>query len=232
VRSFWLGTAAYGDALRLQESLATVRREGACGDTLLLLEHPPTITLGRAARPAHILAPPERLRELGLAVVETGRGGDVTYHCPGQLVGYPIVDLSARGRDLHAYMRTLEQALIDALAALGVEARRFRPHTGVWVGDAKIAALGIRVSRWVTTHGFALNVGPDLDGFNLIVPCGIHEYGATSLERVTGRRWTVAEVLPAVVAVFEAYFGVEAGGGEHAVLAADPTARETTGGGI
>jgi lipoyl(octanoyl) transferase len=212
VRVFWLGRVPYDDALDLQRAVADARRDRLCGDTLLLLEHPPTITLGRAAKAEHILAAPDRLRDAGIAVRSVGRGGDVTYHGPGQLVGYPIIDLAERGRDLHGYLRSIEQALIDALRALGVEARRFPPHTGVWIGEAKVAAIGVRVSRWVTTHGFALNVALDLAAFDLIVPCGIHEYSVTSLERETGARWSVETVLPAIAREFgEAFGGCEAG---------------------
>lgn len=229
VRVFWLGAVPYDTALELQAAVAAARRAGDAGDALLLLEHPPTITLGRSADPAHVLAGPDALAERGVAVRVADRGGDVTYHGPGQLTGYPIVDVSARGRDVHAYLRDLEGALIDAVGAFGVEARRFPPHTGVWVAEAKVAAIGVRVSRWVATHGFALNVAPDIDGFGLIVPCGIREYPVTSLTAAAGRSLAVEDVLPAVARAFGACFGQEPVGGDHPVLAAWTGARELAG---
>lgn len=181
MRTFWLGSVPYLAALRLQKALAAARADGLVPDILLLLEHPPTITLGRGARREHVLASPADLECRGVALHEIDRGGDVTYHGPGQLVGYPIVDLRVHGRDLHAYLRRIEEALIRSLAHWNLAARRFPPHTGVWIGERKIAAIGVHVRRWVTTHGFALNVDPDLSHFGLIVPCGIREYGVTSL---------------------------------------------------
>ena len=158
-------------------------------DTLLLLEHPHVITLGGASDPAHVLAGPERRAALGVELFESGRGGDVTYHGPGQLVGYPILLLEEGRRDLHRYLRDLEGALIDALATFGVRAGRRAGRTGVWTGGSKIAALGVRVSSgWVTSHGFALNVSTDLSFFDAIVPCGIAGCTVTSLERELGRR--------------------------------------------
>lgn len=194
MRAVWLGRVAYRDGLQLQYEIAAARASGVVGDTLLLLEHPPTITAGRAASRDHVLASPSVLEERGVELVDTDRGGDVTYHGPGQLVAYPIVSLDAHGRDLHAYLRALEQAVIEALAELGIEAGRLPPHTGVWVGRLKIAAIGIKVRRWVTMHGCSLNVGPDLSGFEMIVPCGIRDKGVTSISRQLGRPLEVAEV--------------------------------------
>jgi lipoyl(octanoyl) transferase len=171
----------YGESCALQEELATLRAASRIPDTLLLLEHPPTITLGKRADANDILVDRRRLEALGVAVHETDRGGEITYHGPGQLVGYPICDLNDRERDLHRFLRDLEGALIELLAELGLEGRRFPLHTGVWVGQRKIAAIGIKVRRWVTTHGFALNVDLDLSHFGLIVPCGIRDFGVTSL---------------------------------------------------
>src|SRR4029077_5382854 len=159
------------------------------GDLLLLLDHPAVVTLGvrRDSAELHILAPPEVLEARGVHVYETGRGGDVTYHGPGQIVGYPIVDLSPDRRDVHRYVRDLEEVLIRTAASYGVEAGRVDGLTGVWVGRDKLAAIGVRIARWITSHGFALNVTTDLSHFDLIVPCGIADHGITSLERLTGR---------------------------------------------
>ncbi|MDW8206535.1 MAG: lipoyl(octanoyl) transferase LipB [Chloroherpetonaceae bacterium] len=215
----WLGRQDYQAVWDLQRDLAARRLAGTVPDTLLLLEHPPTITLGRRARPAHLLVDPEALRRQGVCVIASDRGGDVTYHGPGQLVGYPIFHLGEPPHtpDLRRYVRCLEEVLIRALGAFEVSAGRFGKHTGVWVGcdtthPEKIAAIGVRVSRWVTLHGFALNVQPDLSHFRWIVPCGIADYGVTSLSRVLGRAVAVAEVIPAVVRGFVEVFGVEARG--------------------
>jgi lipoyl(octanoyl) transferase len=184
-----LGRIDYDDASRLQQELVEQRRRGEIPDTLLLLQHPPVITLGvRTHRDrGHVLATDAELSARGVALRESGRGGDVTYHGPGQLVGYPIFDLNPDRRDLHRYVRDLEEALIQALADFGVTGSRIPGLTGVWVGNEKIAAIGVRVSRWVTSHGFALNVSTDLDYFRLIVPCGIEDRGVTSLSRALGR---------------------------------------------
>jgi lipoate-protein ligase B len=215
-RACWLGRVAYRDAWALQEELARKRAADEIPDTLLLLEHPPTITLGRAADAAHILASAERLKTLGVEVVESDRGGDVTFHGPGQLVGYPILDLKSEhhARDLHLYLRRLEDVLIRTLASYQIEAFRFPPHTGVWTLDpashqnVKIAAMGVKVSKWVTLHGFALNVCSDLNFFDLIVPCGIHEFGVTSIEAVSGATYGVEAVLPTLIAAFADVFSV------------------------
>ena len=170
-----LGRVEYGEALGLQRTLVEARRSGKIGDTLLLLEHPPVITLGARSRGArtNVVASGDALDAAGVAVHETGRGGDVTYHGPGQLVGYPILDLRDWKRDVGAYVRALEQTLIDTLGDYGIEAGRIPKLTGVWVGDRKIAAIGVHLSRWVTSHGFALNVSTDLSYFQYIVPCGL-----------------------------------------------------------
>ncbi len=200
-----LGTVGYQEALDLQKELVEERRAGRIGDTLLLLEHPPVITLGVKTRrgPSHILASAERLAEEGVSVHETGRGGDVTYHGPGQLVGYPILDLKPDRCDVHQYVRGLEDVLIRAVRTFGVEAVRVKGLTGVWVGppgrEDKLAAIGVRISRWITSHGFALNVGTDLRHFELIVPCGIADRGVTSLSRLVGRDVPMRAVEDAVV---------------------------------
>ena len=186
----------YTEALALQRSLVEERRAGRIGDTLLLLEHPHVLTLGVRGDGgrSHVLATDEALASRGIEVHETGRGGDITYHGPGQLVGYPIVDLNPDRRDVHRYVRDLETVLIRTAADYGIEAGRVEGLTGVWVGDDKLAAIGVRIARWITSHGFALNVSTDLDQFNLIVPCGISDRGVTSLARLLRRPVSMAEV--------------------------------------
>ncbi len=205
----WLGSIDYAAAWELQRELARQRREGAIPDTLLLLEHcPPVITLGRASHAEHLLVPPEKLLHMGIQLVETDRGGDVTYHGPGQLVGYPIMDLREHGRDVHLYLRRLEEAIIVALRHFGIEAHCKPGFTGVWVGDEKIAAMGIKVSHWVTMHGFALNVHPNLSHFGLIVPCGIHDKGVTSIQSLLEEEVTLEEVIPRLIEAFAEVFNL------------------------
>jgi lipoate-protein ligase B len=190
-----LGQVSYRDALALQDELVAVRRRGEGADTLLLLEHPPVVTLGRSAHGEHLLVAQDALAARGVELFEVARGGDVTYHAPGQLVGYPIVDLAARdARDVHAWLRTLEELVGTALAELGVPWRRVPGWTGVFV-DApedtrprKIASIGVGVRGWVTLHGFALNVDLDLAGFDAIVPCGLPAVEMTSIARELGDR--------------------------------------------
>jgi len=182
-----LGVVPYADALELQRSLVDDRRSGRIGDTLLLLEHPHVITLGVRGGRSHVLASAETLSARGVEIHETGRGGDVTYHGPGQVVGYPILDLNPDRRDVHRYVRDLEEVLIGTAADFGINAGRVPGLTGVWVGDEKLAAIGVRIARWVTSHGFALNVSTNLDYFKLIVPCGIADRGVTSISRLLGR---------------------------------------------
>jgi lipoyl(octanoyl) transferase len=199
-----LGRVPYADALALQRALVEDRRAGRVGDLLLLLEHPHVITVGTRSDTArsNILATPERIAALGVEISDTGRGGDVTYHGPGQLVAYPILDLRPDRADVYNYVRNLEQVMIGVSLAFGVEARRVEGLTGAWVGNSKIGAIGVRISRWITSHGFAYNVNTDLDYFNLIVPCGIRDHGVTSLARELGRRVDPAEVEDAVVTRF------------------------------
>jgi lipoyl(octanoyl) transferase len=184
-----LGTIGYEEALDMQRRLVEERKAGHIGDQLLLLEHPPVITLGARTRSdrSHVLATPEALAARGVGLFESGRGGDVTYHGPGQLVGYPIIDLKPDRCDVHRYVRDLEEVLIDAVGSFGIAAGRIRGLTGIWVGSEKLAAIGVRISRWVTSHGFAFNVTTDLSYFDLIVPCGIADRGVTSLARLLGR---------------------------------------------
>lgn len=180
-----LGTLPYAIALDLQRRLVEARRADAIPDQLLLLEHPHVITLGSSASAANVLADEEQRTRLGIELFETGRGGDVTYHGPGQLVGYPILDLKPDRCDLHRYVRDIEEALIRAVAKFGVTAHRLHGRTGVWAGDAKVAAIGVRVSSgWITSHGFALNVATNLDYFSTIVPCGIADKAVASLEQL------------------------------------------------
>lgn len=198
-----LGRIPYAEALTLQRDLARRRQAGEVPDTLLLCEHPPVITLGRASKPEHLLASRHDLERMGVEVVAVERGGDVTYHGPGQLVGYPILDLRRHGQDLHRYLRLLEEVLIGTAAAFGVRAGRVAGKTGVWVGDRKLASIGIHVSRWVTWHGFAVNVTREsLDGFDLIVPCGLAGVTMTSLEGEAGRPVALREAAEAVQAAF------------------------------
>ena len=201
-----LGLVAYSDALELQRSLVEDRRAGRIGDTLLLLEHPHVITLGVRGGRSHVLASAETLAARGVEIRETGRGGDVTYHGPGQIVGYPIIDLNPDRRDVHRYVRDLEEVLIRTAADFGIAASRVSGLTGVWVGDEKLAAIGVRIARWVTSHGFALNVSTNLDYFNLIVPCGIADRGVTSISRLVGRAVELENVQDSVASHFNNVF--------------------------
>ena len=203
-----LGLVPYGEALDLQKSLVEERRAGRIPDTLLLLEHPHVITLGvkLADARAHVVATPESLAAQGVEVVETGRGGDVTYHGPGQLVAYPILDLKPDRQDVHRYVRDLEAAMIGLCAAYGVAADRIAGFSGTWVGDRKIGAIGVRISRWITSHGLAFNVSTDLSFFDHIVPCGIADRGVTSLSLELGRPVSVDEVADAFVKAFSSRF--------------------------
>jgi lipoyl(octanoyl) transferase len=208
-----LGRVDYDEALEMQRALVEDRRAGRIGDTLLLLEHPPIITLGVRSRGAspNVLASPDALAHAGVTLRESGRGGDVTFHGPGQLVGYPIFDLRPDRCDVHRYVRDIEAALIGAMAEFGIEGRRVQGHTGVWAGpdgrEEKLAAIGVRISRWITSHGFALNVSVDLKYFQLIVPCGIADRGVTSMEKVLGRPVAMDDVGEAIVRNFENVFG-------------------------
>jgi lipoyl(octanoyl) transferase len=201
------GLTAYGEALALQRQLVQARSGGELTDDLLiLLEHPRVITLGRGARVSNLRASTEVLAGLGVQVQEVERGGDVTYHGPGQLVGYPLVDLGRHKKDLHWYLRQLEKVLIQALETFGITGGRVPGYTGVWVDDRKIASIGVHVSRWVTSHGFALNVTTDLADFDLIIPCGIEAVNMTSVERETGRAHSIVEVGDEVARSFAEVF--------------------------
>jgi lipoyl(octanoyl) transferase len=194
---------------RWQQRAVELLRSGEAAEQLLLLEHPHVFTLGRGADAGHILADRRQLDERSIEVHETGRGGDVTYHGPGQLVGYPIINLKPDRCDVHRYVRDLEEVLIRSINDFGVECGRIAGLTGVWVGDEKVAAIGVRISRWITSHGFALNVNTDLDYFQMIVPCGITDKGVTSLSRLLGRSVDVTEVARVVASHFSNVFDRE-----------------------
>ena len=219
-----LGRVPYREAPDLQAQLVDDRRANHIPDTLLLLEHPHVLTLGVRGVTTNIVAPAERLAELRVEVHETGRGGDVTYHGPGQIVGYPILDLRPDWQDVHRYVRDLEEVLLRVCKDFDVAAERNPGLTGVWVnhatrGHEKIAAIGVRIARWVTSHGFALNVNTDLDFFSLIVPCGIADRGVTSLERLTGQRLELSAVEDRVVAHFVAVFERHVVEADHPIVA-------------
>ena len=169
----YLGLMRYADALERQRQSVELRKSGAISDQLLIVEHPHVVTMGRNGHHENLLAEPELLARSGIEFFETDRGGDVTYHGPGQIVGYPILDLREWKRDVHAYVRAIEQVIIDTLVGFGIEAWREAGATGVWTSEGKIAAIGVHISRWVTSHGFALNVDTDLNYFRYIVPCGL-----------------------------------------------------------
>jgi len=225
-----LGLIAYAEAWELQQRVVAARKAGAIEDVLLLCEHPHVITLGRSGNRANLLASESVLRQKGVEFFETSRGGDITYHGPGQIVGYPILNLGAIRRDVVWYVRALEEAMIRATADLGIAARREPGKTGIWVqadevadrtkkdsslalGMAdrqaeKLAAIGVHISRWVTSHGFAYNVATDLRYFELIVPCGIADRKATSLEKLLGRRVSLEEIRPLLVKQVCEVFGL------------------------
>ena len=204
-----LGVLPYPDAVVLQKTLVARRQAGDISDMLLLVEHPPVITVGVSARHRldNLLVSKTVLADRGVRLCEAPRGGDITFHGPGQVVGYPILDLRPDRCDVHRYLRDLEDVLIRTVARFGVEAERSPGLTGVWVGDSKLAAIGVRFSRWVTSHGFALNFMTDLSFFDLIRPCGIRDRGVTSLERLTTSAPSLADVQNAVVAEFGSVFG-------------------------
>ena len=209
------GRTAYISAWRRQEELVARRLAGEIGDTLVFTEHEPVYTLGvRLGAARHLLWNAAETARRGIAVVETNRGGDITYHGPGQIVGYPVISLAAR-KDLHAYLRFLEQVLINAVGSLGLAATCRPGQTGIWLGPRKLAAIGVAVKRWVTYHGFALNVNNDLAPFAGIVPCGIADGTVTSLRQELGREFDLAEVKNVVAPEFWAQFGTFRTGGNR-----------------
>lgn len=203
-----LGLMPYAEALDVQDDAVKARRAGEIPDTLFLVEHPHVITLGSSSHPEHVLVDADERARKGIELFDTGRGGDVTYHGPGQLVAYPILDLKPDRKDLHAYLRDLEGVVIDVVASYGIAAERSEGQTGVWTSGGKIAAMGVRVSSgWITSHGLALNVRTDLSYFGTIVPCGIADRDVTSLERELGREVPMAEIRELLVEAFLERFG-------------------------
>lgn len=211
-RELWierLGVMDYARALDFQRAVAKARIAAEIPeDVLLLLEHPPVVTLGRSSKEAHLLASPALLAARGVELYEVERGGDITFHGPGQLVGYPIIDLTRHRKDLHWFLRQVEESLIVALATFGVLAERNPGLTGVWTQGRKIASIGVHARDWVTWHGFALNVSTDLSYFDLMVPCGIQAVTMTSIEKEIGRTVTIEEVEVVVMNAFGSTFGL------------------------
>jgi lipoyl(octanoyl) transferase len=219
-----VGLISYEDSVALQQRLVAARKAEAIADVLLLCEHPPVITFGRNAKRENLLANENVLRQKSVALHDTNRGGDITFHGPGQIVGYPILDLGAIRRDVHWYVRTLEEVMIRASADFGLTAFRIPGRTGIWVHpparsaeaqtapapEEKLAAIGVHISRWVTSHGFAYNVFTDLRYFDLIIPCGIAERKATSLEKLLNRSVATSEAKPALLRHFAELFSLEA----------------------
>ncbi|MBU2535727.1 MAG: lipoyl(octanoyl) transferase LipB [Chloroflexi bacterium] len=204
-----LGRIEYHRAFELQKELLQQRLKGQIADTLLLLEHPPTITVGKLGKLENVLASPAQLASAGVSLIFTDRGGDVTYHGPGQIVGYPILDLRERNRDIHQYVHNLEEVLIRTLADYGIKSGRGYNHAGVWVNDMEIAALGLSIRKWITMHGFALNVNTDLDHFTLINPCGFTNKTATSIAHLLGHELPRDGVTERLLAHFAEVFEVE-----------------------
>jgi lipoyl(octanoyl) transferase len=208
-----LGLIGYAEAFALQSRIVAARKAGALADVLLFCEHRPVITLGRNGKRENLLASERVLEQKSVEFYESDRGGDITYHGPGQIVGYPIIDLGAIRRDVHWYVRMLEEVMIRASAEFGISAFRVAGKTGIWVArgasEEKLAAIGVHLSRWVTSHGFAYNVATDLRNFELIVPCGIADCKATSLEKLLERRVQSKEVVPKLAQNFGAVFGLE-----------------------
>ncbi len=202
-----LGRLSYRDALAIQLDHHAEVVKGA-PDCLLMVEHEPVFTMGAATQAQNLLLTPGEYAAQGFQLEPTDRGGDVTYHGPGQLTIYPIFDLNRHGKDLHLWLRNLEEAMILVLAELGVQGRRFAPHTGAWVGDEKVAAIGVKVKRWVNLHGIGLNVNLDPAPFRLIVPCGIQAYGVTSLTEVAGRDVTMDEAKQLSLRAFSEVFNI------------------------
>ena len=202
-----LGIVSYDKALSIQADLIVRRRSGEVPDQLILLEHPHVITMGTGSNVDHVLADQERRAQLGIELYETSRGGDVTYHGPGQLVGYPILDLKPDRMDLLAYLRDLETVLIESLEEIGIHVKKISGLTGVWVEDRKIAAIGVRVSSgWIASHGFSLNVNSDLSYYENIIPCGIAGCSVTSISEELGKTIEIKDVLPIVCKYFENAF--------------------------
>lgn len=204
-----LGRMGYGEALELQRKALASRIAGETSDALYLVEHNPVLTLGTSSHSENILASREALKEIGIEVFEIERGGDVTYHGPGQQVGYPILNIKELGIGLHDYLRKIEETMIVALQSLGILGRRIEGMTGVFAGDDKVVAIGIAVKKWVTYHGFAFNVKPDMRHFELIVPCGIRDHGVTSLSKLLGIPVDLSDLRPHLLSAFADVFDIE-----------------------
>ena len=204
-----IGVIPYAEAWDLQKEIFSKRKEGVINDSFLMLEHPHTYTLGKVAKREHLLLTEEELEKEKISVFDIDRGGDITYHGPGQIVGYPIINLADWQKDSHKYLRTLEQVLIDMLRNYGIESGRKEGLTGVWIEDRKIAAIGIKISSWITMHGFALNVNTDLGLFGGIVPCGITDKQVTSLQKETGAFIPLEEVKELILKEFMSQFQYE-----------------------
>ncbi|MDA8210778.1 MAG: lipoyl(octanoyl) transferase LipB [Clostridia bacterium] len=205
-----LGIQDYWEVYQYQKDLVQAKANAKHGhDTLILVEHPPVFTIGKSGSRENLHIPPEHLEEKGIAVYEIDRGGDITYHGPGQLVGYPILNLERHGKDLHKLIWKYEEVIIRTLAGFGIAGLRLEQYPGVWVGEEKIAALGIGVSKWIAYHGFALNVNPNLSHFKMITPCGIHDKSVTSLELLLGHQVKMEEVTERLVQRFGEVFNME-----------------------
>lgn len=204
-----LGLIGYEECLNLQHELVRLRRDGAVGDTLLLLEHSPVMTMGTSGGEDAFLTPLQSVKDAGIEIYRTDRGGNVTYHGPGELVGYPILDLRRHGKDVHLLLRNLEQVIVDCLADYGVEGEIVPGLTGVWVGGDKICSIGVAVRRWISYHGFAFNVKPNFQHWSLIHPCGLVNKKVTSLSRLIGDDVSMQEVKERVASKFAAVFGME-----------------------
>jgi len=202
-----IGRSRFADAWQLQQKLFHLRHYGVIGDLLMFTEHEHVYTIGKGGDENHVLASQAELKETGIDVFRIDRGGDVTYHGPGQIVGYPILDLNLYFADIHRYLRCLEEVIILALNDYGIEATREPDFTGVWVKGEKIAAIGVKVSKWITMHGFALNVNSDLSKYDRIIPCGIFHKGVTSMERTLGKNIPLAEVQEKLTTAFKNVFG-------------------------
>jgi lipoate-protein ligase B len=211
LRTLRPGRLSYREGLALQQILLEQRRKGS-DELLVLLEHDPVITLGRSARPEHLLCSQADLAARGIDCLPVSRGGDVTFHGPGQLVGYPIFSLDLVDRDLHRYLRGLETVLIETLAVFGLPASRHPRHTGVWVDGRKIASIGVAVRHWISWHGFALNINTDLDGFAFMIPCGIPDVRMTSMAQLLGHPIEAFRVSEQVIRSFTAVFDLDYAG--------------------
>lgn len=204
-----LGMVSYERAYYLQRKIHEFRREGRVDDVLLLLEHAPVVTVGRGGKRDNILVSDEFLQRKGIRIFEIDRGGDVTLHCPGQLVGYPIFDLRVHGKNIHKYLRNLEEVIIRSLKIYGIEGHRIENHTGVWVGEKKIASIGIGVKGWVAFHGFSININPDLSYFSLIRPCGLESGKVTSMSEISGRPVELRDFRQRLIEKFAEVFALE-----------------------